>query len=157
MNDRVESAIYLSVMAIALLFAALALPMDDWKARLLPLLISTIVFLLALIGLIGVKVPRGFARRMELKPKVYGSTKEASIMDYGRQGAWLLAFFLAVHMLGFLVAIFIFCLSYAKTNDASWRGSLALATLTPFLVYFFFELVLGVELYPGLLAARLSS
>ena len=147
MKRGASSAIYGTIIALCLVFAGLALQMEQWKARLLPLLVSSSVMALALIAVI----------KENLQPAKDGepsSVREAALGQYVVSGAWVLGFVIAVYCFGFLAAIALYCLSYAKVYGASWAQALLLAIITPLFVHIVFDLLLGVELYHGLLFSQ---
>jgi len=149
MNWRISSAIYAAIIGLCLGFGGLALQMEHWKARLLPLLVGGFVLVLALSALI--KENFGAASRHQSSSGESPSVRDADLSRYLASGAWLLGFFIAVYCLGFLVGISLYCLSYAKAYGAKWVAALALAVFTPLAVYMVFNVALRVELYRGLL------
>jgi len=65
-------------------------------------------------------------------------------------------FFVAIYLLGFIIAIPLFILAYMKAHGTRWLAAITFAILTPTIIYGIFELALGVVLYRGLLFAWLG-
>ncbi len=74
-----------------------------------------------------------------------------SWQQYARVGAWLAGFFLAIYVVGFLAAIFLFMLGYMKTHGTKWLIATIFAIVTTTIVYGLFVALLKVYLYKGLL------
>lgn len=143
MKRGAESWIYLAIVGLCLVFGLLALQMEQWKARLLPVLLSSAVLLLALAGLCKeyLAASRGGAP---------ASARSGELGGYLVSGAWVFGFVVLVYFGGFLPGIIVYCFSYAKVHGASWARALLLAVSVSLSVYLVFEVLLGVKLYGGL-------
>ncbi|MBI4286344.1 MAG: tripartite tricarboxylate transporter TctB family protein [Chloroflexi bacterium] len=156
MKLKADSYSYIAVMAIMLVIIASALSMKYAQSKLLPLTFSSLVFVLAAAGLwrdFSTKSPTltaiGEDKREEKKSGV-------TLRGYLTIWAWVVGFFLAIYLLGFVVAIAAFVLAYIKSHGVSWRLALTFSGLTTAFVYAVFERLLDVVLYRGLFLTWLS-
>jgi len=60
-------------------------------------------------------------------------------------------FFLGIYLLGFLIAIPLFILSYMKWLGTGWRVAITFTLIIPAIIYSAFEVGLHIDLYRGLL------
>ena len=129
------------VMAVMLVVLGLSLRLEHAAARMLPLLMSSIVFILAAIEL-----------RREIAAR--GDTEENSKIE-GRKylpiAAWILGFSLAIYLVGFIIAIPLFVGCYMKQHGSRWLMAITSAVVYTAIIYSVFELALRVDLYKGLL------
>lgn len=67
-------------------------------------------------------------------------------------GGGLLGFLLAIEVAGFYGAIFLFLIYYVRVlGRHSWAGTLAIATITPIVTFFFFDVAMRIVLPKGYL------
>ena len=157
MKVRGVSYFLITIMVIMLVIIGFSATMAHFESKLLPMVISSAVFVLAAIGLWReVLTPEG---QKVTKTAGKTSAKEETEEDwrgYLTAGAWVVVFFLAIYLLGFIIAIPLFILAYMRTHSMRWLSSIVFAFLTPLLIYGIFERVLGVILYRGLLLTLLG-
>jgi hypothetical protein len=155
MKLRGDSYLFIVVMVMALAVIGLSLRMEYFSSKLLPVLISIIVFVLAGIGLGRQTLVGG---NLEATATVGETSKKEETgrewLGYLLQGAWVVVFFLAIYLLGFMISIPLFVLFYMKSFGTRWRVAIIFAVLTPALIYALFQFALGIDLYPGLLFSR---
>ena len=122
---------------------------DSWDE----LRASIIVFLLGGVGVVLVVVQLYFdlkSSRQTTKPEVKGISFDApAIESTSRWGnleiwGWLLAFYLAIRLIGFPTAIPLFVFTYAKVYGARWLLSITLAVGAWAFTYGAFEYILHV-------------
>lgn len=114
------------------------------EVKLLPIIIASIVILLAAIQLF-----REAARKVTIQ-----ATGENESLDSRRsmyESIWILGFLAVIYIAGFLIAIPVFILSYLKVHGRPWRRSIALAVLVTGLIYLVFVMFLGTHIYQGLI------
>lgn len=93
----------------------------------------------------GKKDAQKKAKKVELSSQ---ELRRRELMAIG----WLLAFLGLIVLTGFLVAIPIFILVFMRLyGREGWRLSLGLAVLLLIFVYMVFEIILGSDLYQGLI------
>jgi hypothetical protein len=151
MKIKGSSYLFIAIMIFMLVIIGFSLRMEYLESRLLPLVISSVVFVLAAIGLVR-KI------MVDVKAEVTVTEGETTIREkpgeswrsYLLAGAWLAGFMLTIYLLGFIVAIPLFILAYMKSHGTRWLVAITFAILTTLLIYGLFELALGVILYRGL-------
>lgn len=149
MKKREEVWVYIVVMAIALLVMIESINMHYFSSKILPLILSSMIFIFGGMGLtraLLVKDESG-ATAQDKKEKENRETW----YRYSLFGAWVVGFFIAVYLVGFMVAIPLFTLTYLKTHGTRWRTVIIFTILTPAIVYGVFTLSLKLYLYEGLL------
>ena len=147
------------VILVIMLFVILwsLLGMEFLESKLLPLVFSGIVFILAAIGLgnevlAGGKRKTGAAESEESRRAEGGERWGGSLLNL----AWFGGFILGIYLLGFIIAIPLFILTYMKWLGTRWVVAIIWAIVAPAIIYGVFELVLGIDLYRGLLLNWLS-
>jgi len=152
MKKREEVWAYIVVMVFALLVMAEALSMQYFSSKVLPLILSSLIFVFGGVGLTKTLLARDESGTTATQDET-GSGKEdrESWFRYSLVGAWVVGFFLAIYLVGFMVAIPLLVLSYLKTHGTKWRVAITFAVLTTAIVYGVFVFALKVYLYEGLL------
>jgi hypothetical protein len=133
-------AIFVMLFSLAIVLGAYTYPYE--AARRIPVLIGSVVFVLAAITL-----------ALELRSKKKDTSDaegEPSLISYWRTGAWVCGVGLSIYLVGFLVAIPLFLFSYLKLNSTGWKRSTIVAVITTAVVYGLFEYILSFKLYRGL-------
>lgn len=142
---RYEGALFTAVVGLTLFWAIRVA--DGWDE----LRASIIVFLLGGVGVLLAAVQLA----MDLWPSRKGSPAEGihfdapSLPSGSRWGnleiwAWILGFYFAIRLVGFLSAVPLFVFGYARTYGAGWLLSCLLAGSAWALLYGVFEHVLHV-------------
>ena len=148
MKMRGAPLLYIVIMGTMLIILVMSLRMDYFESKFLPFLVASVVFVLAGAGLARqVLVSK---RRDVVAEK--GEGKEAG--EWRRllvNSAWVIAFMVAIYVLGFIIAMPLFILSYMKWLGTRWRVAAVSAVVASGVVYVIFQLALGIVLYRGLL------
>ncbi len=145
-------AYFLILLSILMLIViTISLRMEYVSSKALPLIFAFVILLLSLIQLgkeldIRKQKPVGANKVSGEAAKVEGERPRYAIVV-----GWLFGFILAIYFLGFLIAMPLFIISYMKYNRARWSASIIVAILTAAPIYILFELILHVDLYPGIL------
>ena len=145
---KMKSSTYflMLLMAVMLVVMVLSLNMEYLTSKLLPLTVSGIVFVLGAIQL---------AKEVRTGPaKVEDETSaetEKERRGFLLAGAWIIGLFVAIWLLGLMVTIPIYTFAYAKTHGIGWFVSIVTAVLMTVVTYVVFEVLLGAQLYRGLL------
>ena len=145
------------IMVLMLVMINLSLRMEYFTSKLLPLLISIIVFILAAIGLVQDITAKDKAKVTVIEDEM--SKKEEAgekLRDYLPMGAWVVGVSVVIYLLGFIITIPLFVLAYMKSHGVKWLVSITSAVLITLLIYGGFELALRVALYRGLLFTLLD-
>ena len=121
-----------------------------YESKLLPMIISGIVLILAGIGL-GREMAGGGATRGKKVDEdqmiVSGSEWRRILLAL----TWLTGFILIVFLIGFIVAIPIFVAAYMKTHGTKWFTAITFAVISTAFMYGVFEIAMKVTLYRGIL------
>ena len=157
MKITTSTGIYLAVMALMLAVIVASLKMEYFGAKLLPLLISSIVFVLAGIKFRGEVLARD-KREMPISADRTsgGEADKESWRGYLPNIAWTVSFLLGIYLLGFTIAVALFILGYMKWLGTRWRVATTFAVLVPSALYGLIEIGLRVELYRGLVLSWLG-
>ncbi len=145
------------IMAVVLAMIIMALQMEYYTSKLLPLIIGGFVFILAAIGLVGEIVSRE-------KPEAAATGDEDAREAKAKEGlriylpisAWILGVSAAIYLVGFVIAIPVFILTYMKSHGIKWTISIISTIVTIAVIYGAFEVALGVDLYQGQLVKWLG-
>jgi len=125
-----------------------------FQSALLPYIFGGFVFLLCGVQLwrelTGREKPK--AKKEEPAPEPAGEQPAAAKgSSFGMLTFWLGGFALAILLLGHLIAIPLFTLSYVRWRGRSWPISMAFAAGMTALLYGIFTMAMRVYLYPGLI------
>jgi hypothetical protein len=121
-------------------------------AKLVPLILSSAVFILAAVALVRSVLPKnGAGTAVSQDDTDEREEAGSSLRGYVAAGLWTVGFFLGIYLLGLTIAIGLFVFSYTKSHGTSWLMSIILTVLTLAFAYGIFEVGLSVRLYKGLL------
>ena len=145
MVHGVEKIIFTSIVGLVML-AALYIA-KDWPIR-----ASIIILLLGGIGVILASIQFIFDLKdmRSDNSKVLRPTYEVQAIEHqGRWGsleiwAWLWGLFLAIHLIGFPIALPLFVFSYVKLYGGGWITALLLTGLTWGFIYGLYDYLLSV-------------
>ncbi len=152
MKLRGSSYFLILIMVIMLVAIIAALRMEYFASKLLPVLVGSLVFILATIELGRELLTRHGSTAIVTD---MGAETKAPPRKYVLTGGWIVGFFLAIYLLGFLVAIPLFVLFYSKSHGTRWLVAIILAILMT-AVASAFQFFLMVDLYQGLLLTWLG-
>ena len=151
---------YIIIIAFILLQIVLAVPMRFLSSKLVPLTVALPLFVVVVIGFVREVKGRGDREaKMETDPTEGEggiAPKLHPLRAYLPITVWTLGFAIGVYVIGMVVAIPVFILSYMKSHGIGWRTSIIAASLTTASVWALFEIVLYIELYRGLLLEALG-
>ena len=145
--------ILISIMVVMLASIAELLRFESFATKVMPIAVSSSVFVLAAMQLWQEIRGKGSA-----KPGVADdeSNIEEENKAEGRQylpiAAWLVGFALAIYIIGFYVASLLLILFYMRQNGSRWPSAIILAVLSTAILYSVFELALRTDLHQGLLS-----
>lgn len=138
---------YLFTFVIGLALAFAVLTAWSW-----PLRASIIVLTLGGLGVVLAPIqfaldlmrarsgsPAGGGRILDT-PRVESGSRWGNLEAWG----WIIAFYLAIHVIGFMAAAPIFTFAYARIYGAGWRVALALSAVAWGFLYGIFEKILHV-------------
>ncbi len=156
MKMRVDAYVYIGVMVLMLVIIGNALTMVYLSSKLLPLIISGIVFVLAAIQLSRELLTKGKPQVTETEEVTGGGEREETWYGYSVVSAYVIGFFLTIYLLNFIIAIPLFTLVYMKKYGTRWRVAITFAVVITVLIYVIFGLALDLGFYQGLLFKALG-
>ena len=140
------------IMVIMLFVIALSLRMPTFFSKLVPLTTGIIVFLLCTIKLRVEFLARDRTKAMVTEDDVSEIREsKANTHAYLRAYAWIPSLVLAIYLLGFIISIPVFVLSFMKSHGTKWRTAIICAIITLAVTYFGFQRMLEIWFYEGLL------
>ncbi len=158
MKLRPSSYSLIAIMVIALAFIVSSLRLEYFESKLLPLLFGSAVFILA-----AVELSRELGTKAKPGNEVGGGNEaeagaEAGVgaRSYLIAGGWIVGFLVGISLFGFVIAIALFIFSYMKTHGTRWLVAIIFAVITTAVLYGVFDVLLGVDLYQGLIFLRLG-
>lgn len=146
------------------LFILLVLVAAVWEAYPWPLRASIVVLLLGSVGVVLAILQLVLDFKPSQPPKASQgiSYTTPNLESTGRWGnleiwSWILGFYAAIHLVGFLSAVPLFVFFYSKIYGARWPVSLALSLLCWGFVYGIFEQLMHVPWPKAILFSLFSS
>ena len=147
-----RASLYSLLVIIALMLAVLgmSLKLEYFASRLLPMVIGSMVLVLACIELV-----REIKAEYRLKSAVDADKGRIEEQDgiktskYARYVTWLVGFSLAIYLVGFIISIALFVGAYMKRHGATWFSTITTAVIYTIIIYAVFNLALQVDLYKG--------
>lgn len=144
-------SVYFDVFMLFIMAATfiMALDLEYFDLKLLPLMVSGAGFILMAIGLVNTVWTR---RREAATGGDETPGPPAGIyFRYFREGLWMVGFFAAILLVGFSAAMLIFITAYLKANRVSWAVSIAAGIIGTAALFCVCYYLLEVQLYPGLI------
>lgn len=139
------------VIVVMLAIIGLSLRLEYFASKLLPLLIGSIVLVLAVIALAremkaGHSLEEVTTTNVEM---VAGEKTSAEVRKYSSIAAWIIAFSLSIYVVGFIIATLLFVGAYMKRQGSKWLETVISAVIFTGIIYALFDLVFMAELYKG--------
>jgi len=152
MKMRADTFFIMAIMGTMLVAIWDLLRMEQVYAKLVPLILSSVVFVLAAVALAKSVLPKSRTGTVVFRDDT-DEREEArsSLRGYMAAGLWTIGFVLGIYLLGLTVAIGLFVFSYTKSHGTGWLMSAILTVFTLGFAYGIFGLALGMGLYKGLL------
>ena len=147
-----RSSAYSLIVVIVLILAVigLSLRLAYFASKLLPLLIASMVLILAVIDLVREIKTEHSPKATETTAKTgVGGKTSVKASKYFHYLGWLVGFSLAIYVVGFLIAIPLFVGAYMKRHGSNWLSTVTTAILYTGIIYAVFDLALKTDLYKG--------
>ena len=146
--------VYAGMLIVTIVFIIEGASMEGLSNKLLPLMIAIPVAALAVGGLLREVFANDKAERTA---EGTDETKAPPLMRrYLVTAGWLIGFFVAIYLVGFLIASLLFVLSYMRIHGISWRVVAISTVLTPVIIWAVFSYALKFFLPQGLLLEMLG-
>ena len=151
MKIKPSSYFLIVLLVIAIVALVYGLTFPTMKAKLVPIVISGIILVLASIELVrelraGVKAQP----ETEADPEAVLAGTKQEFYRYLVGLGWMAALAAGIYLVGFLIAVPLFVVAYLKLNSRRWLISIGMAAAVAIFIYGIFVVVLRVDLYPGL-------
>jgi hypothetical protein len=162
---KISGSIYslIALMVIMVAVIIISLEYEDIRTKSLPLIFSSLIFVLAAVRLrIELKYRE---KQKETTDSDDALAAEMVCVEQAAQGewnryfiaaAWVFGFVLETYLFGFIPAMLITTFWYTRTQKLKWRTSILLTILTPAIIWFCFEFALRVTLERGLIYTLLG-
>ena len=149
--------IWIAIILLMVMVIGSSLALRHVQSKILPLVISGIVLILAAVAL-GTETCRG--RLSEVTPAAEKGGEEedfgGSWSRYWVGMGWLAGFLVAIYLVGFLIAMPLFILLSMRRLGAKWLSATLFAGLTTALMHGIFDVLLRVTLHRGFLPGLLG-
>ena len=144
MKKLSSSAYSLILVAIAMLgVIGSSLRLLSFASKLLPLIIGSIVFLLAIIGLAR-EIKAGVSPEATAVSASEGGVgekkKNTGVLEYSEISAWILGYAVSIYLVGFLIATLALVGAYMKRHGSSWFETVMTAVIFTAIIYVVFDL-----------------
>lgn len=152
--NKISSTVFvlIAILVVALFFGIQSFGLPNIKARVVPIVASTFVFVLAAIELIR-ELRVGFEKKdkparapQPVSPAVSGERRRLFALF-----CWMFGLFVAIYILGYPISIFLFVFVFLKLHGRGWIASFSSAVLTAGVIYFLFMIVLKIPLFQGII------
>jgi len=148
MNIPAKAYFLIVIMIFSLVIIGIAATMQSFAAKLLPIIASSVVFILGAIQLYKDISP---SKDRETETNVAEcKTEVPQVKQYYFMIGWTFCFFLSIYLIGLLASIFIFMLIFMLIKHVKWKISLLVTFLSSGIMYCVFSVGLKIDLYPGL-------
>lgn len=151
MKIKPSSYFLIVLLVIAIVALVYGLTFPTMKAKLVPIVLSGIILVLASIELV-----RELRAGVKAQPKTKAESEKAEAVTKGELPrylvglGWMAALAAGIYLVGFLIAVPLFVVAYLKLNSRRWLISIGMAAAMAIFIYGIFIVVLRVDLYPGL-------
>ena len=152
MKIKPSSYFLIVLLVIAIVALVYGLTFPTMKAKLVPIVISGIILVLA-----SVELARELMASVKSNQEIEAESEKAEagtkgelhryILGFG----WMAALAAGIYLVGFLIAVPLFVIAYLKLNSRRWLISIGMAAAMAIFIYGIFVVVLRVDLYPGLI------
>lgn len=152
MERRGNSYVYIAILAVSLFMVLWSLFMIPYfQSKLLPMIVGSIVLLLAAIGLWGEILTEREQNSPAGGEESQGLMTEETLGGYLANLSWLVGFLVGIYLVGYLLTIPIFVLSYMKRLGTGLMVATISSLITTAFIYGVFEMALELRLHRGLL------
>jgi uncharacterized protein YqhQ len=144
------------IFAFALFFCVYALTFSQMKTKLVPLAVSVVTLILAGIQL-GTELLKKPRKQDDKESKdACNVSDEKELHLYVTYFAWSIGLILGIYLLGFLISIPIFILSFLLLHGQRLYKSALVAAITTISLYVIFVLIFKIDLYEGIVVRMLT-
>ena len=140
------------LLVIAVVALAYGSSFPTMKSKLVPIISAGVILILGLVELrkelLSVAKDKKEATA-EAENAEVGT--EYELRRYLQMGGWMVALAAGIYVLGFLIAVPLFIITYLKLNNRGWLISIGVAGAMEAFIYGVFVFGLRIDLYPGVI------
>lgn len=140
------------LLVIAVVALAYGSSFPTMKSKLVPIISAGVILILGLVELrkelLSVAKDKKEATAEAENAKV---GTEHELRRYLQMGGWMVALAAGIYVLGFLIAVPLFIITYLKLNNRGWLISIGVAGAMEAFIYGVFVFGLRIDLYPGVI------
>lgn len=148
--------VYLVVTLLGLAVVIYSLTLEYWGAKFLPLVIGSLIAILAAIGVVGEAFPH--LKGPEKASASIGQHSNAfeAWKKYGIATAWLVGLVAGIYVVGFMLSTFLFLLLYMWSRKVKLLTNIIATAVMLAAIYIGFGVLLKIELPKGLILTWLG-
>ena len=156
-----SSYLLIIIIIVSLVFGGVSLTYGSLKMKLLPTIVSSLIFVLAVVELTReILAHRRVARKNQPKAERASGVDMNEEVGLEKAGdlrgdmvgfAWLMGMIIGTYLLGLLVSIPLFILIYLISHGIGWLKASIMAVVTVISTYLVFVKLLQLELFPGII------
>jgi hypothetical protein len=157
---KLRASSYFLIFLLLLMVGVIGVALG-WRfrtAKLVPLVMGGFIFVMAAIQLArDIMAARRLSQTEASASPDKAGTASGAMTDKGEWRrftltlSWVVGFIVAIYIVGFLISIPIFVVSFVKSRGRGWLFSIATALLTVLVIYGIFEYALKLPIYRGLI------
>lgn len=151
MKLKVSLCLAIFFLFLGLFGIAQSVTFHYWESMVLPLIVSSIISILASIEVVRELRRRDGKETVTPGKPVTGNTGRIEMRRFSLMLAWVLALMLGIYLFGFKIAVPVFAFSYLKWRGRSWLTATIFAAVALAVLYGIFELGLKAPLFKGLI------
>jgi hypothetical protein len=152
MKMKPDIYILIVILLFSLGFGLTSLSDPSLKSKLMPLILSCIIFVLTTVQIIKeILASRQAGIEKWPKDQIIDEEAQSSLRQNVVIFAWLTGMALSIYLFGFMISIPLFVFSFLKSNGYGWLMSTAHAAAAVIVAYVLFILALRSELYSGII------
>lgn len=149
MKMRADAYFLMAIMAMMLIAIWALVRTPSLSAKLIPLIISSAVLVLAAVALVNSVRPKRRAVTTAKQDSEDATKESMPLRGLLAAGGWIVGFFLGIYLLGLVAAIGLFVFSYMKSHHVGWLTSIILTVFILAFTYGIFQVGLRIQLYEG--------
>ena len=149
MSGTAYCYIGLILLMIAILIGGPGMP--DLESKLLPMIVSSAVLLVSVIGLWREIQPKSKDKTADSRDQSESKFPRETWRGYGLNGAWTVGYLLAIYVLGLYYSTILLTTFYSRWLGTRWRVSFFFAFVVTVVIFLVFEIALDIKVYRGFL------
>lgn len=151
MKIRASTYFLFFILVLATIFFVNSYTMETIRMKLVPLVVSLFVIVLAMVELAKELIIANRTTGKLPQEKVISEKEgKAEMKKYAIGFSWLVFLFLGILFFGFIGGIAIFIFAFLKLNNIKWIESIMMTGIASLIIYGVFVGLLKSDLFPGI-------